>query len=374
MSHAVVIACGGTGGHLTPGIALAERLAEHGLESLLLTSHKRVDSRLLEKYPSLRTLAVPGTGLEFTPRGILRFASSQASAIRFARRLFKEQRPRAFVSFGGFLTLGPALAGRMAGIPVILHEANRVPGKAVRALSRLATHIWLPPGLELAARPGIVRHAGFPVRREFVKLPRADARRALGIPEAGPLLLVFGGSQGAATLNAWASKNSEQLRASGAHLLCVTGPDAAGCASKESGMGKNDGHSDPASPFLRFIPFCDRMPEALSAADLVLARAGAGSIAEFAACETPSVLVPLPSAADNHQEANARHFSALGGARLVPQGRLQDATGEILRLLHDASALKTMRDALKAASGAFDWRPMLDDIIQIATQSPSDHR
>jgi UDP-N-acetylglucosamine--N-acetylmuramyl-(pentapeptide) pyrophosphoryl-undecaprenol N-acetylglucosamine transferase len=366
VSGPVIIACGGTGGHLTPGIALAERLTDAGLRCILLTSHKNVDARLLEKYPALQFRRAPGTGLTWTPRGVLRFAISQARALCFATRLFRAERPSVFVSFGGFLTLGPALASRRAGVPVVLHEANRVPGKAVRLLGKLATRVWLPPGVRLPFAPGVLRHAGFPVRREIAPLPRDAARRALGLPEGGRLLLVLGGSQGAAPLNAWVLANRHRFTAD-ARVLCVCGPE------------KN---IPPDTEHVRFIPFCDRMPEALSAADLALARSGAGSIAEFIACALPSVLVPFPLAADDHQTANARHLAALGAARCITQKNLTPPTtdaataaannapattaDEIFALLQNDAALAAMRAALLAAREHFSWHPLLTDILHLA--------
>jgi UDP-N-acetylglucosamine--N-acetylmuramyl-(pentapeptide) pyrophosphoryl-undecaprenol N-acetylglucosamine transferase len=360
----IVIACGGTGGHLTPGIALAERLLERGHECLLLASQKKIDSRLLEKYPRLQYQFAPGSGLVWTPKGVFNFALSQARALRFASRLFRVRRPDVFVSFGGFLTLGPALASRRAGVPVVLHEANRVPGKAVRQLGKIATRVWLPPGVELAFKPGVLRHAGFPVRREIVPLPKAAARATLGFPETGKLLLVFGGSQGAAPLNDWVRRNAEKFTAAGVHVLCVTGPGkVSGEPVTQAETGSANANGSAAG--IRFIPFCDKMPEVLSAADLVVSRSGAGSIAEFTACGLPSVLVPFPFAADNHQEANARFLESLDGGRVVAQSELENETANILALLGDDDALARMAAALRSAQDRFAWDAMLEDIEQL---------
>ncbi|MDR2512748.1 MAG: UDP-N-acetylglucosamine--N-acetylmuramyl-(pentapeptide) pyrophosphoryl-undecaprenol N-acetylglucosamine transferase [Puniceicoccales bacterium] len=353
-----IIACGGTGGHLTPGIALAEALLEGGHECLLLVSRKSVDARLLEKYPSLCFCRAPGAGFIKTPFGLLRFLFSQAMAVCFALRLVLRRRPAVFVSFGGFLTFGPTLACRLGGVPVVLHEANCVPGKAVRLLSRVAARVWLPPGVGLeGVRSGVVRHAGFPVRREFVQLAREEARRAIGFPGTGKLLLVLGGSQGASPLNDWVRRHLEAFASAGIHVLCVTGPGKPlGAALAEQG-----GHA-----LVRFIPFCDKMPEALSAADLVISRSGAGSIAEFISCVLPSVLVPFPFAADNHQEANARFLKDLGACVLVAQGDLEAFTADALRLLGDDVALGQLRQNLRAVQGRFAWREMVVELEAMA--------
>ena len=362
----IIIACGGTGGHLSPGIALAEALHAQGHETLLIISRKSIDTRLLEKYPHLQFQRAPGTGLQGkTPLALLRFLATQAHAILHATRLVRRHHPALLVSFGGFLTLGLTLVCRLAHIPVVLHEANRIPGKAIRYLSRIATRTWLPHGVTLPAlSPEKQRHAGFPVRKEFHSHPRAAALRELGLPpETGKLLLVLGGSQGAAPLNQWAFQNKEKINATGTHILCVTGPgnNTAHAQSSESAECRDSSQNN------HFIPFCDKMPEALAAADLVISRAGAGSIAEFITCATPSILVPYPFSADNHQLANAQFLEKLQGGKIIPQEQLENATGEILRLLNDTATLARYRENLRHAQDNLSWRPMLDDIIQLAS-------
>ncbi|MDR2430118.1 MAG: UDP-N-acetylglucosamine--N-acetylmuramyl-(pentapeptide) pyrophosphoryl-undecaprenol N-acetylglucosamine transferase [Puniceicoccales bacterium] len=363
----IIIACGGTGGHLSPGIALAEALHARGHETLLIISRKSIDTRLLEKYPHLKFQRAPGTGLQSkSPLALLRFITSQTHALLHATRLVHQRHPALLVSFGGFLTLGLALVCHLAHIPIVLHEANRIPGKAIRYLSRIATRTWLPHGISLPSLPPEKqRHASFPIRKEFRAHPRDNARRELGFPpETGKLLLVLGGSQGAGPLNEWVFQNKEKINATGAHVLCVTGPGKSTAPPPSKAATDMIG----TNPQTRFIPFCDKMPEALSAADLVLSRAGAGSIAEFITCTTPSILVPYPFAADNHQQANAQFLEKLQGGKIIPQEQLKNATEEILHLLNDATALNHYRENLRRARKNFSWHPMLDDITHLAAQ------
>ncbi|MDR1497179.1 MAG: UDP-N-acetylglucosamine--N-acetylmuramyl-(pentapeptide) pyrophosphoryl-undecaprenol N-acetylglucosamine transferase [Puniceicoccales bacterium] len=368
----VLIVCGGTGGHLSPGIALAEALGARGHECLLLVSEKGVDARLLEKYPKLQFLRAPGTGLKITAGGVLHFAIETARSLLFSLRLVRARRPAVLVAFGGFLSIGPTLAARLMGTPVALHEANRVAGKAVRALSRFAARVWVPAGVavpRIAARA--LRSAGFPVREEIVPLPAAAARRSLGFPQEGCLLLVIGGSQGAAPLNEWALRNREKFFAAGVHVLCVTGQSASSAAP-----AANDAVG--GGIVFRCIPFCDRMADVLSAADLAVSRAGAGTVAEFVVCALPSILVPYPQAADKHQDANACHLEKLGGCRVLPQNQIattadpaastastEHLTAEVLRLLQDAAALAVFRENLRAARGEFAWQHIVADIEQL---------
>ena len=196
MKH-FLIACGGTGGHLAPGIALAEGLALRGHRATLLVSRKRIDARLLEKYPRLETVAVPGAPFTLRPPGCLRFLWEQSRGFFRCRRLVRAVRPEAIVGFGGWTTAAVVLAGALYGVPIALHEANRVPGRAIRMLGRLAWRVYLPPGVSLpGVRAEALRFAGLPVRAEIVRGPRAAACAALGLDPACRILVVLGGSRG----------------------------------------------------------------------------------------------------------------------------------------------------------------------------------
>ncbi|MDR2982428.1 MAG: UDP-N-acetylglucosamine--N-acetylmuramyl-(pentapeptide) pyrophosphoryl-undecaprenol N-acetylglucosamine transferase [Puniceicoccales bacterium] len=354
------IACGGTGGHLSPGISLAESLQVQGHECILIVSRKSIDGRLLEKYPHLRFRRAPGPGLAWNPVGLARFVVSQTQALFFAAKLLVQRRPAAFVSFGGFLTLGMAVVCKLAGVPVILHEANRIPGKAVRLLGRIANRVWLPPGVVIRGlSPVQIRHAAFPVRKEIQRLPKAEARQALGMPVDGKLLLVLGGSQGAAPLNKWVKESFEKLASSGINVLCVTGPDKAGFEP----IYLND--AGGVSRCAVFIPFCAQMSEALSAADLIVSRAGAGSIAEITACELPAILVPFPFAADRHQDENARFFEQQGGGVVIKQSQLGQLADEVTNVLNDEWLLERFCENLRRMRSEFDWHAMVVDLLDM---------
>ncbi len=362
MSH-FVIACGGTGGHLSPGISLAETLIDRGHKVTLLVSRKSIDSRLLEKYPHLDFARAPGAGFSLKPLAFLRFVFSQTHAVLFAAFFLLRRRPDVYLSFGGFLTFGMAVVCRVCGIPVVLHEANRVPGRSVRLLSGVATRVYLPPSVKIGGLPPMaVRHAGFPVRKEIRPVPRAEARAGLLMPAGGRMLLILGGSQGASSLNTWVENSLDRFAAAGVSVLCVTGPD------KGSGRVEERTAPDGSKVVFRFLPFCDRMADALSAADLVVSRAGAGSIAEFTACALPAILIPYPYAADKHQDENARFFELQGGGFVVPQERLETLTAEALRVIGDDNLLARLRENLVQLAGTHDWRMMTDDLIGLARE------
>jgi UDP-N-acetylglucosamine--N-acetylmuramyl-(pentapeptide) pyrophosphoryl-undecaprenol N-acetylglucosamine transferase len=323
-----LIACGGTGGHLAPGIAVAEELEARGHASCLLISTKQIDSRLCEKYERFEFRRVPGAGFSAHPLRFARFVAGQAKALAFARRTVREVRPDLVLGFGGFTTAAVALAARGAGVPVAVHEANRVPGRAVRFAASMARRVYLPPGVQRGGvGPAVLRHVGMPVRREFTRIARARACASFGLDPERKVLLVLGGSQGAGALNEWARGAVAAFAAEGVQTVCVTGP---GHPPREGDESAGAGVRTVRSVFL---PFCDDMASLLSCATLVVSRAGAGTIAELIRMRVPALLVPYPHAADNHQEANARFFEQQGGGFTVAQEFLGDLTREAIEVL-----------------------------------------
>lgn len=356
-----LISCGGTGGHLSPGIALAEGLRERGHESRLLISRKQVDARLSGKYPDLGFERMPGTGFSWRPLALVRCGFSQAQAFWFCVRLIRRFRPQAVIGFGGFTSAPLVLAAWISGVPAVLHESNRVPGLAVRTLGRLARRVYLPPGVTIPGlRAAVTRHAGQPVRREIARRPQAAARAALGLDAHQRLLVVLGGSQGAGPLNTWVREHREALAAAGIQLYVVTGMGKGEEAVLESTARSG------AKVRAVFVPFSDRMADLMSAADLVLSRAGAGTLAELIRCETPAILVPYPQAADDHQRANAEYFAQQGGGVVVPQTRLHGLLATVLELAGNAPRLQEFRVNLQRLDRASALDAMLADLEGLA--------
>ncbi|MEN9661302.1 MAG: hypothetical protein RL324_251 [Verrucomicrobiota bacterium] len=349
-----LITCGGTGGHLAPGIALAEGLVARGHEAKLLISDKKVDARMIEKYGAFTFLPVPGTPFGWSPRTLLRCAVTQPLGILFCLRLARSWRPDVIVGFGGFTSAPAVLAGRMLGIPVALHEANRVPGRAIRKLGRFARRVYLPPGVPLdSVAPEAIRHLGLPVRREVTRRDQTAARLALKLDPGRPVLAILGGSQGAAPLNAWVRQRLTAFAAAGVQIYCVTGMD-------KGWDGATVAKSEGAEARMTFVSFSDRIPEVMAAADLVVTRAGAGTLAELVRCGTPAVLVPFPHAADDHQAANAAYFAEQGGGLVVPESSLADLEGVVLRVLGDAR----QRDAFRANLRRMDEEDNLGSLLR----------
>lgn len=357
-----ILSCGGTGGHLSPGIALAERLLERGHSVTLLISQKKVDSRLVEKYPALRFQRISGTGFGWNPVVFGKFFYSHARGLWACMQLVRRQKPGCVLGFGGFTSAPLALAARMWGVPVALHEANRVPGKAVRVLSRLARRVYLPPGVSLpSVSAESVRHAGLPVRLEIAPVPTGAARRAFGLNPDGKVLVVLGGSQGAAPLNEWVRRELDSLMEAGIQVYCVTGmgKDIPDIIERNSASGQ--------VVKAVFAPFCDRMGELICAADLVVSRSGAGTLAELVRCHVPAVLVPFPQAADDHQKANAAYFVEKGGGLVVEQCFLASLKAEVLDLIFDDAQLERHRAGLKNLDSASTCDLLIADLEELAS-------
>ncbi|MGH7996973.1 MAG: UDP-N-acetylglucosamine--N-acetylmuramyl-(pentapeptide) pyrophosphoryl-undecaprenol N-acetylglucosamine transferase [Opitutaceae bacterium] len=356
-----LVSCGGTGGHLSPGIALAEGLLARGHEATLLISRKKVDARLSAKYPQLRFERMPGRPFSWHPvRFVLCFAS-QAAAVGFCLRLLARRRPDGIVGFGGFTSAPVVLAAMVTRVPLALHEANRVPGLAVRALGRCADRVYLPFGVRLKGlAPNVAVHAGLPVRREIVRLGRDESCAALGLDPNRKVLLVFGGSQGASALNAWAREHLRGLGEAGIQIYCLTGP----------GKGSEEVVEIPAkrggSVRSVFVPFSDAMAPVLSAADLAVSRAGAGTISELIRCGTPAILVPFPHAADDHQRANAAFFERQGGGLAVDQSRLDTLQAEVLGTIFNDWLLRKFRSNLRRMDHVNSLDAMIRDLQDLA--------
>lgn len=324
----ILIACGGTGGHLAPGIAVAEALVANGHECRLLISQKQVDSALIEKYQHLKFIKTPGRAFTGGLMGRLLSIRSIISAYLFSRQLIKKEQPNLVLLFGGFMSVGLGVAARSCGVLIALHEANCHPGKTIRLIKRLATRVYLPDTVRLQGVPlSRIKYLGYPVRKDIEHALKADACKRLGIQVPHKLLVIIGGSQGASALNEWVLNHFQDLARVGISVYCVTG---LGKSSSRT-IHETDRNGDNITATL--VPFSDNMGDVLSAADLVVSRAGAGSIAEIIRCRAPSILIPYPYAADNHQEANARMHEQHGAGMVLEQSRMDDLTTEVQELI-----------------------------------------
>ncbi len=336
----IAIACGGTGGHLFPGIAVAEQLALRGCAVTLLVSPKEVDQQAVKLARGFEIATLPAVGL--TQGNRLAFLRGFLKSYFTARKLFRSARPDGALAMGGFTSAPPILAARRDSARVFLHESNTIPGRANRWLSRFIHQAFVgfsetPPRLH-AKRVVIT---GTPVRPQFQPRDPAECRRALGLDPAKPVLFVTGGSQGASGLNQLVTDALPLLEQAipDLQLFLLTGPNDLEKVQQACAKSR-----------LKAVvhPFFADMHLALGAANVAISRAGASSLAEIAAVQTPCVLVPFPAAVDDHQYHNAQAFEKTGAAKLMEQN---SATAEKLvaavkELVLDAGAREKMQTAL----------------------------
>jgi UDP-N-acetylglucosamine--N-acetylmuramyl-(pentapeptide) pyrophosphoryl-undecaprenol N-acetylglucosamine transferase len=338
----IAIACGGTGGHLFPGMAIAEALQIAGCDVMLLVSPKEVDQQAVRAIRGMRVETLPAVGL--SRGGALKFAAGFFRSLRMARRLFRESRPRAVLAMGGFTSAPPVLAGKFLGAKTFLHEANAIPGRANRWLAHVVNEAFV--GFAGATDHLFIQRAtttGTPVRSQFQPMAAAGCRAALGLAPNRPVLLVVGGSQGASGINdlVLAAQPPLPKEAPDLQFVHLTGAED---FEKFRAVWEKSGQRAVVRPFLT------EMEIALGAATIAVSRAGASSLAEFAAVRVPAILVPYPAAVDNHQFFNAMSLVRTGAALMLEQ---RGATGEqlarlCLDLLRDDAARARMCDALHA--------------------------
>jgi UDP-N-acetylglucosamine--N-acetylmuramyl-(pentapeptide) pyrophosphoryl-undecaprenol N-acetylglucosamine transferase len=334
-----VIACGGTGGHLFPGIAVAETLRERGHDVMLFVSEKEIDSLALSTRSQFRFEKLPTVGFPslYSP-AVFGFIRRFSASLSLCRAIYKKFQPQAVLGMGGFTSTAPILAGRMRGVSTFIHEANAVPGKANRYTARLVRAVLL--GFKECAPFFPRAHTeitGTPIRVELKRLDRHVARQTLRLREGLMTLLVMGGSQGASGINQAVIKSLPSLRDMPLQVIHLSG------ARDERLVADNYRREGiPA----HVAAFHHRMEEVYSAADFTVARAGAASLAEFAFFALPGILIPFPYAADDHQTRNAEIFVRAGGALLL---RESEISGDLLarkikELIGDPQKLRRMSE------------------------------
>src|SRR5215813_6352758 len=311
-----VIACGGTGGHLFPGIAVAEVLQNRGHEVMLLVSEKDIDAVALSGRTNFQVEKLPTVGLPspFSP-AFFGFTRRFVESLSLCRSIYRKFNPHAVLGMGGFTSTAPVLAGRFRGIATFIHESNAVPGKVNRWTARVVNAVML--GFQECApffpktRTEIT---GTPVRTELVPLDRADSRRRLGLQDDLPTLLVMGASG----INQALIKALPFLQGMPLQVIHLSG-------RRDERLVADNYRRENVPAYIG--AFHHQMEEVYSAADLVVARAGAASLAEFAAFSLPAILIPFPYAADDHQTRNAEIYAHADAAILLKQS---DLSGELL--------------------------------------------
>ena len=329
----IILAAGGTGGHMVPAHALAAELTARKIGVALITDER--GARIPGLFDGVPVHVLPAgrlTGM----LGLWRTTRAILAGRRQAKALYREFRPDAVVGFGGYPALPALLAASSRGIPTILHEQNAVLGRVNRFLAGDAAAIATAyPEVERlkTAYQGKVELVGNPVREAVARLGEAPLPP---FDEVAPLkILVTGGSQGASILGTVVPAGLGKLEPSIRHRLQVVQqcrPDDIAAVRAAYAALKI-----PAE----LMTYIADMPAKLAEAHLIIARAGASTIAELTAAGRPAILVPLPSATDDHQTANAREMAKAGGARMIVQSEFtpEALAQQIEALAHDPEAL-----------------------------------
>ena len=327
----LLIAASGTGGHLFPAIALADQLPDYTIEWLGVPD--RLERELVPAQYPLHIIPVQGFQQRFG-LGTLRIFGRLAGSILQVRQQLKTGKFDGVFTTGGYIA-GPAtIAARTLGLPVILHEANAIPGKVTRWFSPLCSAVAV--GFESTAKylPNVqTAYVGTPVRSSFREFRKLE----LPIPENAPLIVVVGGSQGAIAVNQLVRQCAPVWLEAGAWIVHLTGE-------------KDPDTQSLQHPHYIQMPFYHNMAELLQRANLAISRAGAGTLTELAITKTPAVLIPYPYAAEDHQAFNAASFANTGAALVFRQAQLtpQVLESKVLHLLQSPQLLQDM--AQKAAA------------------------
>ena len=340
----IVLSGGGTAGHINPALALADVLRERGHEVRFAGTPGGIESRLVPAagipYKAFEAAGFNRNHPLTLPKAIMKIQRST----KLARKWFSEVHPDCVVGFGGYVCIPVARAAEQCGIPVVVHEQNSVMGMANKYLARRARAVCLTydhAARALSDKSHVVL-TGNPVRASVFAATRAEGRAAFGIPEDARMLLVTGGSLGARHLNSAIVQRKDLL------------------------LGY------PDLQIVHVTRHTDQMGRAMAAADAIVSRAGATSLAEISARHIPALLVPFPYATEDHQTMNARACVEAGAAFLVADADVEGAqfTDYLKTLVEDEAARQRM-SAAAAAAKTRDAAGLLADVVLKACESKS---
>lgn len=352
------MAGGGTGGHVIPALAVARELRSRGNEAVFIGTRQGLEAKLVpaEGFP-IEWIEIGGLKRVGAVRAFRTMGQLPASVLQ-VRRLIEKYRPAATFSMGGYAAGPVVLAAWLRRLPVVVMEPNAVPGFTNRRIGRFVARALVSfPDTARFFPPGRSEETGLPVRSEFFSIPPKARQDVLTV-------LITGGSRGSRTLNRAARESWALFRQAGfkVRLIHQTGTEALAEIEREFKAGGLEG---------RVVPFVEDMAAAFAESDLVVCRSGAGAVAEVAAAGKPSILVPFPFAADDHQLRNAEAFQKAGAARLVPDREMtgQRLFDEVSQLASSAGVLERMGEAARRFAKPWAAQRAADILEELARHS-----
>jgi UDP-N-acetylglucosamine--N-acetylmuramyl-(pentapeptide) pyrophosphoryl-undecaprenol N-acetylglucosamine transferase len=334
-----VVACGGTGGHLFPGVAVAEVLRGNGHEVMLFISEKEIDALALSSHSDFRVEKLPSIGLlsPFSPT-VLRFVRRFHESLSLCRQIYRKFQPHLVLGMGGFTSTAPVMAARFRGVPSFIHESNAIPGRANRMTARMVRAVLL--GFKECAQffPKVKTEVtGTPIRHDLKRMDRKTALQQLGLRNDLKTLLVMGGSQGATGVNQAVIKSMAAFKELPMQVIHLSG-------ARDERLVADNYQRENIPAFV--AAFHHQMEAVYSASDFAIARSGAASLAELAAFSLPAILIPYPFAADNHQTRNAEVFARGDAAVILKESELSGDTlaRKVRELVSDPAKLERMSE------------------------------
>lgn len=368
--------CGGTAGHINPALAVAGRLREIVPDCgiLFVGANGRMETDLVPRAGyDILTVEVTNLHRSLKPSEIaynIKSISNVVSATRAAKKIVQDFQPDVAIGTGGYVCYPVLKAAAQLGVPTVVHESNAVPGLTTKMLADVVDRIMV--GFEESRQhysdPGRVAVTGTPVRGAFSACPKAEAKARLGLPVDKPLVVSVWGSLGARYMNETMTDVIALACAEPAFTLIHSAGKlgyermAAALAEKCS--------KDPKTCGMDVRPYIYDMPLVMDAADLVLCRAGASTLAELTCIGKPAILVPSPNVTNNHQERNARVLERAGGAKVLLEGEFTAETlyAAVCELLNDPRQLSEMGANMKAAGVPDATERIAETILELAAE------
>lgn len=358
--YKILISGGGTGGHIFPALSIANALKRRlDAEILFVGADNRME---MERVPAagypIKGLPVAGFDRKRLWRNFGVLVKLRKS-ISMARRIVKEFKPDIAIGVGGYCS-GPTLkAAQKAGVPTLLQEQNSYAGVTNKLLAKKARKICVAyDGMERFFPADTIIKTGNPVRKDLTERAKdpASARESFGLNPSRPTVLVVGGSLGALTLNESMEKGLKRLAERGIQVIWQTGKN----------FGERGKMAAKGLKGIVVTPFLSDMASAYAAADLVVSRAGAGSISELELLGKACILVPSPNVAEDHQTHNARALSDRGAAELITDAEARERlVDEIIRLMGDKELRKTMSEKISELALPDSDEMIVDEVIEI---------